>query len=116
MTKIVYNCIFGGFSLSNKATRRYAELAGITLVEAPSEYSVEFYRDTAEDDNYFSSRDISRTDPHLVQVVEELGKEANGPRANLAIIELPPGTQYVIEEYDGSESVMTPADFDWQVA
>jgi hypothetical protein len=29
---------------------------------------------------------------------------------------VPEGTKFVIEEYDGSESLMTPDDYDWRVA
>jgi hypothetical protein len=46
-----------------------------------------------------------RTNPILVQVVEELGKEASGDCAKLEIEEIPDGANYVIEEYDGNESV-----------
>lgn len=50
-------------------------------------------------------RDISRHGPLLVQVVEELGAAANGKFADLKVIEIPDGTDYSIEEYDGSEWV-----------
>ena len=64
----------------------------------------------------FNERDIPRHDPALVEVVEELGKEANGMCADLAIAEIPKGTKYRIDEYDGNESVMTIDDYDWQTA
>jgi hypothetical protein len=46
-----------------------------------------------------------RANPILVQVVEELGDEANGDYAELAIAEIPDGAAYIVEEYDGNESV-----------
>jgi hypothetical protein len=52
----------------------------------------------------------------LVQVVEELGEKANDSFADLYIVELPAGTVYRIDEYDGRESVMTNDDYDWSVA
>lgn len=47
-----------------------------------------------------SNRDFDRHDPHLVQVVEELGEAANGMCAELRIVEIPAAVEYVIEEYD----------------
>lgn len=95
MTKIVYNACFGGFGLSKKAIARYTELSGI------SEFSV---------------YDLSRTDPFLVQVVEELGEKANDAYSYLLIRELPAGTKYRIDEYDGNERVFTIDDYEWEIA
>ena len=54
---------------------------------------------------YFSERDIERTDPLLIQIVEEMGSEANGCHATLKILEIPDNIGYTIEEYDGTEWV-----------
>ena len=130
MRKIVYNTCFGGASLSDKAIERYAELKGITIYKSPEEYLdvCNYYRctedvyntlsDLEKNDFYFPGRDIlnNRTDPVLIQVIEELGEEANGNSADLQITELPAGTQYHIHEYDGSETVMTPDDYKWEIA
>jgi hypothetical protein len=51
-----------------------------------------------------------------VQVVEELGADADGQYAELAIADVPAGTKYRIDEYDGVESVMTIDDYHWSVA
>ena len=45
--------------------------------------------------------------PILIQVVEELGDEVNGPYSKLAIVEID-SNLYRIDEYDGAESVITP--------
>jgi len=135
MTKIVYNACYGGFGLSEKATLRIAELKGIKLYKGTGNslytpfYLVpeeEYERLKAEADNkrdwtrlnevYYSDRDIERDDPILVQVVEELGEEASGMCADLQIAELPAGSFYRIDEYDGNESVMTSSDYEWKVA
>lgn len=50
-------------------------------------------------------RPENRSDPLLVQTVEELGKKANGSCAELKIIEIPDGIEWEIDEYDGMESV-----------
>jgi len=131
MTKIVYNACYGGFSLSQAAINRYAEIKGITLYDDCYLCPADEYDRIVEEERlnpvgpdryarsnalYFSDRDIERTDPALVQVVEELGDKANGDFAKLYITEVPAGTLYRIDEYDGLESVMTNDDYDWKVA
>jgi hypothetical protein len=100
MTKIVYNACYGGFGLSNKAVARYWELKGLPVPDDFSRYDL-------EDD---------RTDPILVQVVEELQEEADTAFSDFQIRELPAGTLYRIDEYDGSETVMTQDEYTWRVA
>lgn len=103
--KIVINTCFGGFSLSNLATIRLAELKGITLV-TKNDGHFQYY-ETLEGE-YYSNRDFERNDPDLVRVVEELGDAANGSSAELEVIEIPdeyPAIQWHIEEYDGREHV-----------
>ena|SRR3990167_6865660 len=95
--KIVYNDCFGGFGLSNKA-----KLLGQTISGNPkwAEYVY----------------DMKRNDPILVRVVEELGAGAGDTFASLGIRDVPAGTKYRIDEYDGSEAVMTVDDYEWEVA
>ncbi len=54
---------------------------------------------------YFSARDIERTDPILIQVVNELSDKANGCHAELEIIEIPDDVVWEIDEYDGIEHI-----------
>lgn len=115
MTKIVYNGCYGGFGLSDKAIARYAELKGLNLVKEKTEWSWGIWKN-ADTGEYFSERDLERTDPILIQVVEELGKEADGDCAKLVIEELPKGTLYRIDDYDGFESIEIAGDIDWSVA
>lgn len=51
----------------------------------------------------FNDRDVPRDDPVLIQVIEELGEEADGRHASLKIVEIPDDVEWQIEEYDGSE-------------
>jgi hypothetical protein len=51
------------------------------------------------------TRPDDRTDPKLIQVVEELGDKASGSCAKLRIIEIPDGVDWEIDEYDGNESI-----------
>jgi hypothetical protein len=95
MNEVVYNTCFGGFSFSDEACRRLLELGA------------------ANADDY-GSRNVTRHDPLVVQVVKEMGDKANGGSARLSIITIK-GNKYRIREYDGQESVMEPADQVWIV-
>lgn len=55
--------------------------------------------------HYIPNRPEDRADPALVQAVEELGEAADGACAKLAIVTIPDGVKYSIEDYDGHESV-----------
>lgn len=48
---------------------------------------------------------LERNDPHLVQVVEELGAAAAGPNAELVVIEIPDGIPWKVSEVSGYEFV-----------
>lgn len=61
------------------------------------------------DERYYShclsQRDIPRDDPLLIRVVEELGVLASDAYAELKIVEIPDGVEWVINDYDGNESL-----------
>ena len=137
MTKVVYNACYGGFGLSKEACQRYWDIKGqqvwiedvqwgvtVWLVSPedriPSKEGDAFYSmsmdervayNRAHSEQTWYDRNVDRHDPVLVQVVEELGKKANGDFANLQIDEV--HGPYRIDEYDGNESVMTSGDYDW---
>lgn len=133
--KVVINKCFGGFGLSNKALKKLAKLQqGIDLYfykqtkydfnDGINEYTKINENDKESfthpmtknlgnvvnelpEDFYFSRWDLERdrSNSLLIQVVEELGDEANGDYAKLKIVEIPDGTEYEIDEYDGMESI-----------
>lgn len=116
MPKIVYNARYGGFSISEAAVRRGREISG-----DPKWGGVlkgEQYSDGQLCTSHFNmfGREIPRTDLVLVQVVKELGAAANGACAELRITDLPSGTLYRIDDYDGNESIETKDTYDWNVA
>ena len=79
--KFVINLCFGGFSLSNMAV----EALGLRSPWA----------------------DVSRTDERLIALVEQDAEAASGACARLAVAEIPDeATDWYIEEYDGSESLI----------
>ena len=101
--KVVYNCCFGGFSISRACAQRMAELGNVEALEMISESEELFY-------GYLEN--TPRHDPALVQAVEELGDDAGGRSASLDVYELR-GNKYIIDEYDGSESVVEPDSIKW---
>ena len=126
--KIVINACYGGFGLSEKAVMRYAELKGLTVYpegtgiftiywlvpEGERENQTNYYTWSLEEQQasnkrfakqVWCEREIPRDDPALVQVVEELGADANARFAELAIVEIPDGVAWQIEEHDGYEHV-----------
>lgn len=143
--KIVINSCYGGFSLSPKGERRYLELNGLdSYFYKQSKYNhtdgmMEFVRIDNIDDvpdlffycttydqgktlpNYpkdiFHSRGLKRSDPILVQVVEELGAESFGKCAELEIVDIDKGRWFKIDEYDGYESIQyRDIDDEWILA
>lgn len=133
--KIVINKCYGGFGLSAKAENLYAEKSGFKLYrykqtmfnhcdgeklhekiagDDGSMFVHCFTKDHGEsfceildkeDDGYWYSGSLERTDPILIEVVEALGKEANGDCAELKVVETPDNIDYKIDEYDGIESI-----------
>lgn len=121
MNKIVYNACYGGFSLSDAAYELYAELAGIEIYPEKDSWCTHFWTepptgDKRADDNRESlySGDMKRHDQILVKVIEQLGKAANGMCADIKIYETD-SDRYIIEEYDGNESVVVSYDNSWVV-
>ena len=134
MTKVVYNACNGGFGLSKEACQRYWDIKGqpiwiedalwgFTVWLVPPEERLEqkewssmtvderVAHNKAHSEQTWYNRNVVRHDPVLVQVVEELGKNASGDFADLAIDEV--DGPYRIDEYDGFESVMTSGGYDW---
>lgn len=107
--KIVINNCYGGFCLSEKAINRYLKLKGIKLTEEKETLSKAFI--------YNFSDNVKRNDPFLIQVIEELGTEANGDNADLILFDIENGRWYKIKEYDGLESVIfLDMDEGWELA
>ena len=118
--KVVINRCYGGFSVSEAAIQRYSELKGKELLfdymDNNERFKSYYYMEDGRK-NYVNPYNLTnRTDPVLIQVIEELGKDANGLGSDLFIDELEAGTQYRIHEYDGKEWIETPDDIKWSVA
>ena len=111
MSMIVINKCYGGWGLSHEAVMAYAKLKGISLFTEDTEGPYRtYYRHPLEDGlgdraDYFDPYNIPRDDPALLIVVGTLGKAANGPCAELKIVEIPDYVLWHIEDYDGMEHV-----------
>ena len=116
--KYVINTVYGGFSLSDEAIMRYAELKGITLFINKDVSFFNSYYTSPDFDNgsYFRHREIPRNDSVLIQVVEELGRKADGRVAWLVIEEIEPGTRFRLQEYDGMEWIERESEIEWETA
>ena len=129
--KVVINRCYGGFGLSEKAILRYLEIKGKEVWVEPDKWGntywlvapeyrmnrkdgadfysmsiddrIEHNRKLSEETFYYTS--VERDDPVLVQVVEELGEQANGDYAKLEIVEIPDDVDWEIHEYDGIEHI-----------
>lgn len=110
--KIVINRCFGGFSISSKAVLRGREITGDPKWCYPSlkgeSYGIngQTGREELVDHDFDAhGSDLSRHDPILVRLVEEMGHVADGAYAELKVVEIPDGVSYEIEEYDGLEHI-----------
>lgn len=126
--KIAINRCYGGFGISNEAMKRLIQM-GAACIESSRQRDWEkddFYRFNVHiGDGFFianggflsgvvahkkkvytlkSDYEI-RTDLDLIKVINEMGAAANGRFAELAIVEIPDGIAWKIDDYDGIETV-----------
>lgn len=100
--KVAINRCFGGFSISREAAEFMAgrgnKRAAAELADSPDRFYGYGYVEG------FGGR-YERNDPDLIAAVESLGKAASGRYAELAVVEIPDGIEYEIDEYDGLEHI-----------
>lgn len=131
MTKVVINYRHGGFGLSSAALARWCELKNrkcyffdhhypsdkfigpLSAEEADNlwcrfTFDVENPNDldeVSQDVHNIYDKDIPRDDEQLIQVIEEMGADAEDKYAALKIVEIPDDVEWEIDEYDGAEWV-----------
>lgn len=102
--KIVINKAYGGFNISKRFFDYY---------DIP-------HTDCNENEDYVRCLDKNfdeRRDPRLIEFIEKFGsKEASGQYSALAIEEIPKGTAYRIDNYDGYESIEYRDMTEWEIA
>lgn len=129
--KVILNKCYGGFDVSYEGYQLYVKKKGLQLYTYEANVSdfdvlerVEqsrrslstryFTKDFGQtvrrdsltiDDWEYSLRlgEDYRTDPVLIEVVEELGEKASGAFGQLEIVEIPDDMSYEITDYDGIE-------------
>ena len=94
--EVIYNTCYGGYSFSKEAIQEYRRRLAL---QYESLGALEEGVDTGDSD--------LRTDPIMVGVVKEMGPRSYGTHAELKIAQVPLrfAEHYVIEDYDGYESV-----------
>lgn len=132
MKKVILNKSYGGFDVSMKAYQEYAKRKHLklsfykqvfkdckmtyTLVSSKNIKDKEFFYTIStkghgrlthhipDEDILYLNEDF-REDETLIDVVEELGKEANTIYSDLVVVEIPDDVakDYVIDNYDGIE-------------
>lgn len=128
--KVILNKCYGGFSVSPKVYELYAKAIGkktyfynmqysdgivkYIKTDEPTFFSSCFLRDygdvVQENEINWTKENLHidgdyREDEKLIKIIEELGEDANTQYSNLKIVEIPDGMQYVIDDYDGIETL-----------
>ena len=90
---VAINRCYGGFNLSDKAVEELRKRISDPKIQS---YSFQSYND-----------EYRRHHPVLIEVIKELGEEANGPFSKIEIdyIEEKYKDHYSVKEYDGMECV-----------
>ena len=116
--KVIINNCYGGFGLSKKAFAWLIENKGwrVTDFNEAGDYvdntahlvrKSNQYRLDEEDPAYYfvGERDNLRINADVMEVIEKLREEADGPHAELKIVHVPDDVEWQVKEYDGMEWV-----------
>ncbi len=130
MRKVILNKGYGGFELSRKAYELYAKKKGLELYTYTSTIENDKWKYKYSDGSdffmtYFTKdfgnnveiskedyekyvlylSETAREDKTLIEVVEELEKEASGRFGELEIVKIPDNAFFIIDSYDGLETL-----------
>lgn len=138
--KVVINNCYGGFSISNFAHKELLRRKGKDCYFYEWGFNNGYHRIDDDPDKHFSvmvsTKDYGkhtnkidsehiipyhnekfRTDSDLIAMIEEFGSEkCSGRCAELEIVNIPSGSYYRIEEYDGLEYVEYRDEIEWLIA
>lgn len=130
MKKVILNKCYGGFGISKSGYELYANKKGLNLFCYEVDFKgkeiiykksngdkifTQYFTKDFGDNVKINEKDYEkyslnldgayREDKILIEVVEELKEKANGKYSNLKIVEIPDNLDYVIDEYDGIETL-----------
>lgn len=118
--KILINGCYGGFGLSNAVFEWLIKNKNWKCIEVIDDVSDEFVKQQKANcyrysknckykslaGNYYFVGKGERTNKDIIEAVETLGVEAaSASLASLKIVEIPDGTNYEIDDYDGIETI-----------
>jgi len=120
--KVAINKCYGGFSLSAIAVKRLAMKDSSVIESVPlAEWDVSKPECKDIGNGFFVGRfgtvfrgdtvyvlndqhePATRMHPDVIEIIEELGKDASSDYSELKIVEIPDGIDWEIDEYDGIE-------------
>lgn len=133
--KVILNKCYGGFQVSDEGYQLYAKKKGLNLyrynieiinggkgiykkvekVDKKNYWKIYYFTKDMGDNIEISDEDYTkyslylnyeyREDKALIETIEELGQNASGSCGNLKVVEIPDNLNYVIDEYDGIETL-----------
>jgi hypothetical protein len=125
--KVILNKCYGGFGISREGYELYCMKKGLTpnfyindvpnyLIKKKDCDNLSFYCFLKDYGDRILETEVDwkthlylntsyRDDPILIEVVEELGEKASGRFANLEVVDIPDDMDYVIDNYDGIETL-----------
>ncbi len=76
------------------------------LAKDVTRISLHDYVEMLENGKYTFDEDKLRVDKDVIAIVEQLGSAASDNFSNLEIFEIPNGSEYIIDDYDGLEKAI----------
>jgi hypothetical protein len=111
--KIVINTTPGGFILNEKGISEFLNRKGVSFVIEHGKHEITSFL-VGEKQELFSSHDIDRSDPVLVEMVETFGDDiVDVNYCHLKVVEIPDGVKWVVIEEEWGEEYVAEQHRTW---